>query len=175
MTEGDGKLYRTWSLWYLIPDRYHIGGNDWTDFLHELNTFDTIEGMWETLNSIGRAASLPKGSRFYIFRKGVRPLWEDRANKGGKLISIEHPIANAKKQKISDRWTDLVLSVLGETIANSDIINGVEFTVRKGTYNTCVWLAPCEDQATAVVEKELSRIINWKSPIKVTKIEVADQ
>lgn len=172
-TEGDGKLFRTWTLWYLIPDSYdnHIPGNDWTDYLHPLSTFDTIDAMWETLNSIGKAAQLPKGSRFYIFRKGVRPLWEDHANTGGALVSIEHTIANAKKQKISDRWTDLILSILGETFAKSDLVNGIEFTVRKGTYNICVWLSSCSAEEVSTVEKELNRIVNWKSPVKVTPIE----
>ena len=164
------KLYRTWTLWYLIPDRYQIRGNDWTDYLHTLNTFDTVEDMWATLNAVGRAPQLPKGSRFYLFKRGVRPLWEDPANTGGRLVSIEHQIANAKKAKINDRWIDLVLAVLGESMENSGVVNGVEFTVRKGTYNICLWLAPCKDDVAAVIERELGKIVNWKSPIKVTKI-----
>ena len=166
----DGKLFRTWCLWYLIPDRYQIRGNDWTNFLHMMTTFDTIDEMWATLNAVGRATSLPKGSRFYLFKKGVKPLWEDRANAGGKLVSIEHAILKAKKQKICDRWIDLVLSVLGETISHSETVNGVEFTVRRGTYNICIWLGPCDDQITEQIQKDLGRIVAWKSPIKVTPI-----
>jgi translation initiation factor 4E len=171
--EGDGKLLRQWSLWYLVPDRYQMHITDWSDFLHVLNTFGTIDEMWATLNSVGKAAQLPKGSRFYIFKLGVQPLWEDRANQGGRLISIEHPIANAKKPKISDRWTDLVLAVVGESIANAELINGIEFTVRKQTYNICVWVSPCDDARVAVLEKELARLVRWATPIKVSVIDVA--
>jgi translation initiation factor 4E len=168
--DSDGKLFRTWSFWYLIPDRYQIRDN-WTDFLHILHTFDTIDELWATLNSVGRAAQLPKGSRFYIFKKGVQPLWEDRANVGGRLISIEHPVANAKKPKISDRWTDLVLSVLGETIAYSESINGIEFTVRKETYNIAVWTGPIDEGQRSAIERDVARIVAWKSAVKQTKID----
>jgi translation initiation factor 4E len=154
----------------MIPDHYQIREN-WTDFLHLLNTFDSIDEMWATLNSVGRAAQLPKGSRFYIFKKGVQPLWEDPANAGGHLISIEHPIANAKKPKISDRWIDIVLSVLGESIVNSELINGVEFTVRKETYNIALWTGPIDEAQRVALERELARIVAWKGPVKHTKIE----
>jgi translation initiation factor 4E len=167
--EGDGRLFRTWCFWYLIPDRYQIREN-WNDFLHVLHTFDTIDDLWATLNSVGRAAQLPKGSRFYIFRKGVQPLWEDRTNVGGRLISIEHQIQNAKKPKISDRWTDVVLGVVGESIANSEMINGVEFTVRKETYNIALWTAPIADPLVDEIAKDFQRFVAWKSPIKIQKI-----
>ena len=170
-TDADGHLYRTWTFWYLIPDRYQIRGSAWTDYLHQLATFDTIDEMWATLNAVGRATQLPKGSRFYIFKRGVQPLWEDKANAGGKLVSIEHQIANAKKANISERWIDVVLSVLGESMAQSQLVNGVEFTVRKGTYNIAVWLAPCVQHDAELVEKDLARIVNWKSPVKITDID----
>jgi translation initiation factor 4E len=170
---SDDKLFRTWTFWYLIPDRYKIPGQRWNDYLHALSTFDTIDEMWAVFNSVGAASQLPKGSRFYIFKKGIRPLWEDHANVGGKVISIEHPIQRAKKPKIADRWMDLVLAVLGETIANSDAINGVEFTVRKETYNIAIWAAPSGDEIANGLSQELTRLVRWQSQVKVTPIEVS--
>lgn len=173
--DSDGRLYRSWTLWYLIPDRYQIRGSAWTDYLHEFATFDTIDEMWAALNAVGSASHLPKGSRFYIFRNGVQPLWEDKANAGGKLVSIEHQIAHARKANISERWIDVVLSILGESISQSSLVNGVEFTVRKGTYNIAIWLAPCQQRDAELVQKDLARIVNWKSPVKVTEIEPSKQ
>jgi translation initiation factor 4E len=157
-------------MWYIVPDRYAIKPSEWNDYLHVMSTFDTVHDMWATLNAAGRATQLPKGSRFYVFKKGVKPLWEDRQNEGGRLISIEHSIGNARKAKIADRWIDVVLAVLGESMARSDLVNGVEFTVRKETYNICLWTCPCDDAAALVIQQEVARLVNWKSQVKVSMI-----
>ena len=168
----DGKLFRSWSLWYLIPDRYSMKVTDWNDFLHQLASFDTIDEMWSALNSIVKAAQLPKGCRYYIFRKGVRPVWEDKSNVGGFEISIEHPIARSKRPRITDRWIDVVLSVLGETISNSEAVNGVEFTVRAETFKIGIWTSPCPEQVPNQIKNDLAKLVGWKSQVKVTPIKV---
>ena len=171
----DGKLYRTWSLWYLIPDRYSMKVTDWNDFLHILNTCDSIDDMWATLNAIERAAQLPKGCRYYIFKKGVRPVWEDKSNVGGYEISIEHPIPKSQRKKITDRWVDVVLSILGETISNSELVNGVEFTVRAQTFKIGIWTSPCKQNEADAIKTDLSRLVNWKTQIKQTIIQPAPE
>jgi hypothetical protein len=103
----------------------------------------------------------------------VQPLWEDRANCGSRLISIEHQIQNAKKPKISDRWTDVVLGLVGESIANSKMIKGVEFTVRKETYNIALWMAPIPNPLVDEIGKDLQKLVAWKSPIKIQPIDPA--
>lgn len=169
----DGKLFRTWCLWYLIPDRYSMKDSDWNDFLHLMNQFDSIDDMWATLNCIERSAQLPKGCRYYVFKKGVRPVWEDKSNVGGYEISIEHPIVKSNRKKITDRWIDLVLAVLGESIASSDWINGVEFTVRAETFKISIWTSPCPSADADAIKTALSHIINWKNQIKQTIIQPA--
>ncbi|OHT04932.1 Eukaryotic initiation factor 4E family protein [Tritrichomonas foetus] len=171
----DGKLFRTWSLWYLIPDRYSMKDSDWNDFLHTISTFDTIEDMWAALNCLEKSAQLPKGCRYYIFKRGVRPVWEDKANNGGFEISIEHPTAKAKRQKITDRWIDLVLSVLGESMPHSELVNGVEFTVRATTFKVSVWTSPCSQNDANAIKTHLSHVVNWKSPIKQTVIQAVSE
>ncbi|OHT05045.1 Eukaryotic initiation factor 4E family protein [Tritrichomonas foetus] len=172
---NDGKLFRAWCLWYLIPDRYSMKVTDWNDFLHQLSTFDTIDDMWAALNCIERSAQLPKGCRYYFFKKGVRPVWEDRNNVNGYEISIEHPIAKSKRAKITDRWLDLVLAVAGESISNSDFVNGVEFTVRATTFKISIWTSPCKQNEASAIKNDLSHIVNWKSPIKMTTIQPAPE
>ena len=167
----DGKLYRSWSLWYLIPDRYSMKVQDWNDFLHIMNTFDSIDDMWATLNAIEKAAQLPKGCRYYIFKKGVRPVWEDKSNVGGYEISIEHPVLKSVRKKITDRWVDVVLSILGENISNSELINGVEFTVRAQTFKIGIWTSRCSQAEADAIKTDLSHLVNWKTTVKQTIIQ----
>ena len=166
----DGTLFRSWTLWYLIPDRYTMKDADWTDFLHKVCDFNTVDGMWAALNSLEKAAFLPKGCRYYVFRQGITPLWEDSANSGGFELSIEHAIAKAKKQKVNDRWEDALLSVLGESIQHSDAVNGVEFTVRTETFKISYWIAKCSDEVKTALVGELKKAAKWNSEVKVTPL-----
>lgn len=46
---------------------------------------------------------LPRGSTFFLFRNGIRPMWEDEANIGGGRFYF-----NMKKSKITNKiWEDL--------------------------------------------------------------------
>ncbi|OHT01230.1 Eukaryotic initiation factor 4E family protein [Tritrichomonas foetus] len=170
---GDDRLYRVWSFWYLIPDRSLNRNASWREFLHEMGEISKIDQLWATLNSVEQPSKLPKGCRYYIFKRGVAPLWEDSKNLHGYEISIEHPILKAKRQKISDRFIDVVLSVLGETFSHSESINGLEFTVRAGTYKIAIWTKAIPDEEREVIANELLKIVNWKSQVKIETITVS--
>lgn len=50
-----------------------------------------------------RPDNLPRGSTFFLFRKGIRPMWEDEANIGGGRFFF-----NMKRSKITNKiWEDL--------------------------------------------------------------------
>ncbi|EAY01742.1 Eukaryotic initiation factor 4E family protein [Trichomonas vaginalis G3] len=170
--EKDGTLYREWTLWYLIPDRYTMKEAAWKDFLHPIADFDTIDKFWAAFNSIEKASLLPKGCRYYVFRKGILPLWEDHANISGHEVSIEHTIAKAKKPKVNDRWEDVLFSVIGESFPYSDKINGVEFTVRTETFKIGVWVSQTPYEVTNAISAELAKLIRWNTPVKVSEIKI---
>lgn len=170
--QGDGKLLRKWSAWYLIPDRFTTRDANWNEFLHELGEFDSIEDFWAMYNSLEKSALLPKGCRHYIFKSGVPPLWEDRQNSNGFEISVSHPIAKSKRSKITDRFTDVVLSLIGETISNSELINGIEFRVRTEMYMISLWVASSSEEARQQIAKDLEKIVGWQTQATITPIDI---
>lgn len=73
----------------------------------EIASFDTVEDFWSLYNHIKVASSLHQGCDYSLFKRGIRPMWEDDANKcGGRwLINLE------KKQRVEDLdrfWLDVV-------------------------------------------------------------------
>ena len=112
-------------MWCFIPDRFTTKDANWIDFLHPADTFDTIDKLWEIINSMEKSAFLPKGCRYYVFKKGIKPLWEDHFNQGGYEVSIEHAITKSKRNKITDRFLDCVFSLCGESFSHSDIVNDI--------------------------------------------------
>jgi len=66
-----------------------------------------------------------------IFIDGIKPMWEDPKNKGGKCLQLEYKI---QKEKMDDfsiaanyQWKKLALCTMGMSIPGADYINGIRF------------------------------------------------
>jgi hypothetical protein len=78
---------------------------------------------------------LPSVSDYHIFKKGIRPVWEDKENrKGGKWIV-------RLKKGVADRyWEDLLLAIVGDQFAEAgDEVCGAVLSVRTGEDVLSVW------------------------------------
>jgi translation initiation factor 4E len=95
-------LENTWTLWYYRKE----SGKSWEDSLKEvgLESWDltgllfsviilqimsvsTVEDFWSVFNHIERVSKLQSGFDFSFFKKGIKPMWEDDANRrGGKWV-----------------------------------------------------------------------------------------
>jgi translation initiation factor 4E len=65
------------------------------------------------------------GSYIYLFRKGIKPIWEDKANVGGGSFVIL-----ADKAKANKMWEDVLLSfITAQDIAAP--INGLRLKIKK--------------------------------------------
>jgi translation initiation factor 4E len=155
-------LQDIWTFYYLIPNRMGQRDINWVDFLKPLHDFSNFEDFWAILNTIDRASELPKGCRYYIFKKGIQPLWEDESNVGGCELYTDYPNPeqpkpsgkqrNAKSppselvgnREAEEHWKDLALSVLAnaKTIPHRQKINGIEFNCRGSVVKVGIWVAP---------------------------------
>jgi Eukaryotic initiation factor 4E len=58
---------------------------------------------------------------FSIFKKGIRPEWEDAANRSGSELTCRKTF---QPDKLDLYWENLVLALIGETIDDGDEICG---------------------------------------------------
>lgn len=94
-----------------------------------------MEEFFEVYKHLKRPSNLPLVSDYHIFKKGVRPIWEDGDNKkGGKWIV-------RLKKGVADRyWEDLVFAIIGDQFADaSDEICGAVLSVRNGEDILSIW------------------------------------
>nr|QBH73400.1 eukaryotic translation initiation factor 4e [Liposcelis bostrychophila] len=130
-------LQNTWTLWYYENDR----SKTWEENQREVFSFDTIEDFWSLYNHIKTASELRQGCDYSLFKKGVRPMWEDSANKqGGRwLINLE------KKQRNSDLdkyWLEIILCMIGEAFdSHSDEVCGAVINIRGKGDKIGLWTA----------------------------------
>ena len=66
-----------------------------------------------------------------IFQEGIKPMWEDEKNKGGKYYQLDYQV---KKERIEEfaipannNWKKLALCVMGGSLPFADYINGIRF------------------------------------------------
>ncbi|XP_045446055.1 eukaryotic translation initiation factor 4E1-like [Melitaea cinxia] len=134
-------LQNTWSLWFYDNDRT----KSWEENQIELTSFDTVEDFWRLYHHIKLPSELRQGHDYAVFKQGIRPMWEDDANKmGGRwLISLE------KKQRNSDLdrfWLDVVLLLIGENFEHAEEICGAVVNIRAKMDKIGVWTADTSKQ-----------------------------
>lgn len=69
---GKEPLKNKWAFW-------HLEGNSeksWEDCLRKLCVVDNIEDFWSAYGKYLPASELTMGSDYYLFKDGVKPMWE---------------------------------------------------------------------------------------------------
>jgi len=92
----------------------------------------------------------------HLFKEGIRPLWEDDANKnGGKWI------VRLKKGLANRCWENLILAILGEQFMVGEEICGAVVSCRYQEDLISIWNKTCSNQAvTSRIKDTLKRILN---------------
>lgn len=125
-------LKATWVIWYRPPTPKY---SDYEKSTIPLASIHSVESFWSVYSHLKRPSLLPTVSDYHIFKKGIRPVWEDEANKkGGKWIV-------RLKKGVADRyWEDLLLAMVGDQFAEAgDEVCGAVLSVRSGEDVLSVW------------------------------------
>lgn len=125
-------LKSTWIVWYRPPTSKYT---DYEKSTIALAHFASVEAFWTVYTHLKRPSVLPAVSDYHIFKKGIRPVWEDEENKrGGKWI------LRLKKGVVDRYWEDLLLAIVGDQFAEAgEEVCGAVLSVRTGEDVLSVW------------------------------------
>ena len=101
-------------------------------------SFTSVESFWSVYSHMKRASKLPVGCDVHMFESGIRPMWEDPANKaGGKWL------IRLKKGVLQILWERLIVSIIaGDFRAvglSPDEITGCVASLRHGEDVISIW------------------------------------
>jgi translation initiation factor 4E len=85
---------------------------------------------------------LPLGSYIYLFKKTVKPVWEDDNNKNGGAF-----ILRFKKSQSNRVWEDILLGLISGKEEVYNKLNGVRIKVKKDYAEMDFWLSTVDDEA----------------------------
>ncbi|KAL8929489.1 MAG: hypothetical protein Q9208_001158 [Pyrenodesmia sp. 3 TL-2023] len=129
---SEHPLRYTWIVWYRPPTSKF---QDYEKSTVPLAHFSSVESFWTLYTHLKRPSSLPSVSDYHLFKKGIRPVWEDEENKrGGKWII-------RLKKGVADRyWEDLLLAIVGDQFAEAgEEVCGAVLSVRSGEDVLSIW------------------------------------
>uniref|UniRef100_A0AC34Q0I9 EIF-4F 25 kDa subunit n=1 Tax=Panagrolaimus sp. JU765 TaxID=591449 RepID=A0AC34Q0I9_9BILA len=130
-------LNNKWSFWYLRGQRKSY--DDWEKNLFKIATFETIEDYYGLFEAALPPSCLVPGADYYLFRDGIKPMWEDPANRnGGRWVLI----SRGKDAKFVDTlFTKMCDSLIGGRFNNfENEICGIALNVRGKHDKVAVWI-----------------------------------
>jgi translation initiation factor 4E len=132
-------LENEWTFWY---DRRPAQGKrmkgeleNYESNLREIGTFGTVEDFWRYYNHMMKPSKMENNANYHLFKKGVKPMWEDEANaKGGKWV-----LMMKDKNILDSAWENVVLALIGETLDVDNEVCGAVVSRRKAGDRIAVW------------------------------------
>jgi translation initiation factor 4E len=90
-------------------------------------------------NNITPTSDLALKSDYHLFKRGVRPEWEDSQNKHGGKWAFQ--FKDKKAINIDALWLHVMLAAIGENLEDEEDneVMGVVVNVRRGFYRVGLW------------------------------------
>ena len=134
-------LHSAWAFWAQKKLK-RTPGASWHEGTTCLGRFDTVEGFGALYARLARAEAVPGSADVMLFRDGVRPMWEDEANKVGGKWTL-----TMRKAGASVLWEELVLALVGETLDAAADVCGAILSVRYQDQSLSLWHRSSDNDA----------------------------
>ncbi|XP_013384224.1 eukaryotic translation initiation factor 4E type 2 isoform X2 [Lingula anatina] len=155
--KGEHPLQFNYCFWFSrrTPGK-QTSSSSYDQNLKNIGTFASVEQFFANYSHIARPGDLSGHSDYHLFKEGVRPMWEDDANKnGGKWI------VRLKKGLASRCWENLVFAMIGEQFMVGEEICGAVISIRYQEDILSLWNRTAHDQqTTSRIRDTLKRILN---------------
>ena len=172
--EGQHRLQSQYCLWYSrrSPGKQN---HNFDQNLKLIGRFGSCEQFWSLYSHLVKPGDLASHSDFHLFKMGIKPMWEDEANKfGGKWIVrlrkgnnnqlrfIEETTHDINIAGLASRcWENLVLAMLGEQFMVGEEVCGAVVSVRFQEDILSIWNRTALDPAvTARIRDTFKRVLN---------------
>ncbi|KAF9148011.1 Eukaryotic translation initiation factor 4E type 2 [Mortierella sp. AD010] len=96
-----------------------------------------------------KTCDLSISSNYHLFKQGIKPMWEDTANKHGGKWSIQLP-RNKTMNDIDGIWLNTMLACIGEAFEHENEVCGVVVSVRRAFFRIALWTRSSDNQSVAM-------------------------
>ena len=155
--EGESRLQHSYSFWFTQRKRGTVWSTttEYENQIKHVGSFSTVEQFWSCYCHMVRPSDLPPHCDVHLFKLGIKPTWEDEANKnGGKWI------VRLKKEISSRSWENVILAMLGEQFIVGNELCGAVISIRPAEDIISLWNRTASDTAiTGRIRDTLTQIM----------------
>ena len=76
---------------------------------------------------------------YMLFKKGIRPEWEDPSNKNGGKWVVTLPIEEDMEEECGQAWIKSLVTLISAQIEEEEILNGIVLSVREKHLRLSLW------------------------------------
>ena len=160
----DAKLHKIaheYTFWYhrRRGDKKNV---DYNESTKQIESFGSIEEFWKIYDHIVRPNDFKVTTDYHLFKKGIKPTWEDPANNnGGKWM------VRLKKGLASRYWEELIMAIIGEQFDVGSEICGAVVSVRNSEDIISIWNRNSDNkEATNKIRDQMRSIL--KLPVFIS-------
>lgn len=159
VVEGENRLQYSYAVWFT----QRIRGNsvsstpsDYEDNIKLIGSFSSVEQFWGHYCHLAKPCELPSHCDIHLFKHGIKPMWEDEANRnGGKWM------VRLKKGIASRCWENLLLAIIGEQFIVGNEICGAVISVRGNEDIISLWNRTASDPTITIgIRDTMTRVMS---------------
>jgi len=164
-------LEKQWTFW--TNSQTDTNFDNYDEKIQPFGEVATIEDFWGCFNNMQPPSKLGTGKNLQLFKKGIKPLWEDQQNLDGGEWRFNFQYA----QNLDKAWLNLLLVLIGQTLEFDDEICGASL-IRKGKFDRIeLWLRVSRDshkKLTDEIRDAVVKVFPHYGEAKNDKIEYKD-
>ena len=149
-------LQNKYTFWYMKRGNKSAAAQaeSYEQSIKQISHFASIEQFWAVYSHIQRPgdAGTEKPMDYIMFRRGIKPMWEDENNKKGGKWVVRIP-----KRLSAYYWESLLLAIIGEQFDVADEICGLVLSVRFSEDVLSIWNRNSTDLAVLAKIRDIMR------------------
>jgi translation initiation factor 4E len=147
------QLQDAYTFWYMKRGQKN-SAESYEDSIKQISSFNTIEQFWKIYSHIIRPGDpgSEKPMDYILFKKGIKPMWEDENNKRGGKWVVRIP-----KKVSAYYWESILLAVIGEQFDVGDEICGCVLSVRFSEDVISIWNRDCSNKVVLTRIRDIMR------------------
>ena len=117
----DKKLPSNYDLW--LFDSTSTKKTDKANFFEKIKKtlhISTLKDLAAFYGNFRKPKTMPNGCEVYLFKEGIKPLWEDKSNQNGGSFFL-----HIKKTFANKIWENFLTSIVSEELEELKKVNGI--------------------------------------------------
>ena len=130
-------LREPYAFWLaFLKENILMQAKEYESNLQKVADVDTLKRFWEIHQHIKRPSELPVNAELFFFKDGIKPVWENKHNRGGGKFIIR-----ARKERCDEIWERMLLSTL---TWYHDAICGIVVNIKANEIIISIWTKELE-------------------------------